>query len=306
MKIAHYTIHCSTEGLWRDHYLPEGDPEPTTCPVDTGHTVTPDSVNVVETFGPNEVNIVSPDGSVASFPQTSAKTPIYQPSIVPPGYVLYLTGAFDDVATGARGGGALIALKKTDTGDTAVEGQFIEHVYILGGAIAAIGANYTDYVSMDVKAPASAPTDKTGTHDGNANKVSVGPFSIIVPAPLGDGDWDVDGAALTAGEINTDLVPIPSDGTGYWNWDPDTTPSITPVADPSAPDGAYNLFDAELPLARQANKLPCLIGGSIAPSALKGKKLLPHWVFVFTLHREIGAGSVEVACRMTLARKKTV
>jgi len=59
MKIAHYTIHCSTEGLWKDHYLPEGDPEPTTCPVDTGHTVTPDSASVVGTIGPDTVEITN-------------------------------------------------------------------------------------------------------------------------------------------------------------------------------------------------------------------------------------------------------
>ena len=76
MKIAHYTIHCSTEGLWKDHYLPEGDPEPTTCPTDTGHTVTPDSVSVVETIGPDEVTVtnqpvVRGDGVAYAVPKPS-------------------------------------------------------------------------------------------------------------------------------------------------------------------------------------------------------------------------------------------
>ena len=59
MKIAHYTIHCSTEGLWKDHYLPESDPEPTTCPTDTAHAITADSVSVVGTIGPSDVVVTN-------------------------------------------------------------------------------------------------------------------------------------------------------------------------------------------------------------------------------------------------------
>jgi hypothetical protein len=71
VKIKHYTIHCATDGQWEDWYLPEGDAVPTTCPVDTGHTITADSValdpvilgpdDVVVTNAPN-VHTTKPDG----------------------------------------------------------------------------------------------------------------------------------------------------------------------------------------------------------------------------------------------------
>ena len=78
MKIKHYTIHCSTEGLWKDHYLPEGDPEPTTCPVDTGHTVTSDSASVVGTIGPDTVEITNIPNVV---PKKPSATRVYAFSI---------------------------------------------------------------------------------------------------------------------------------------------------------------------------------------------------------------------------------
>ena len=59
MAINRYRIYCETDAKWEDWYLPEGDPAPTTCPVDTGHTVTTDSVSVVETFGPTDVTVTN-------------------------------------------------------------------------------------------------------------------------------------------------------------------------------------------------------------------------------------------------------
>jgi hypothetical protein len=51
VKIKHYKIYCETDDKWEHHYLPEDDPEPTTCPVDTAHTVTTDSVSVAGRIG---------------------------------------------------------------------------------------------------------------------------------------------------------------------------------------------------------------------------------------------------------------
>jgi hypothetical protein len=254
-----------------------------------------------------ETQILNEAEEVVNWPMTTAKTPIYQPNIVPPGYLLYMTGAFDDIAGGNLGTGLLMQATKTDNGDATVEGQFLHHAYVLGGGFGTNGEGYGDYATMEIYAPASAPEDKTGTSDGNANKVDTGlGFYIIVPAPLNDGDWNVDGATLQAGEINQNLVPIPNETQqGYWNWDPDANPSITPVANPGAPDGDYDLFDAQITLARQANRIPLFVKGDITPPTIKGKKILPHWKWKFTLHRE-STGTVEGMFYVLVGRKKTV
>lgn len=41
MKLFGYRIHCETEGVDKEVWLPTGSPTPTTCPTDTSHTVTP-------------------------------------------------------------------------------------------------------------------------------------------------------------------------------------------------------------------------------------------------------------------------
>jgi hypothetical protein len=134
-------------------------------------------------------------------------------------------------------------------------------------------------------------------------------FNIIIPAPLDDGDWNVDGATMEVGEINLNLSPIPNgSGTGFWNWDPTLAPgaTITPVANPAAPDGSYDLYDVALPLVRQANRISLMLQGDITPSSLKGKKMLPHWVMVFTAMRAGAAGTLKATARMTAARINTI
>ena len=255
----------------------------------------------------------NPDGSAITFPMTSGlkPTPMFQPNVIPAGYYFYGTGAFDDTATAKRGEGSQIALLTGGTpGDEhELVGRFFDHVYVLGGQVVPYASDYQDWVSLLLRAPASAPEDRTTTHDGNANKVSVGPFNVIVPAPGNDGDWDVDGATMEAGEINLGLCPIPAGdpdegGTsGWWDWDPAASPSITPNLTQT---GGYNLFDAALPLARQANRYPAGGAGDVTPTAaVKGKKILPHWEWVFTLH-QTGAAAVKLAIRLDTARAKTL
>jgi len=254
------------------------------------------------------VQLQNEGGEPVNIPMTSGKAPIFQPNVVPSGYYFYGTGAFDDPAGASRGNGDQIFLEVAGpTNEGTIEGQFIDHVYILGGFLASVASGIQDWASMEMLAPASVPEDRTTTHDGNANKVSVGPFSIIVPAPLGDGDWNVDGAALTAGELNTDLCPVPNTtGTGYWNWDPALTPSIFPVDNPASPDGSYDLYDATLPLGRQANRYPLIASGNVTPAAsIKGKKILPHWRWKFTVYRH-EAGQVQVSIRLDTARAATL
>jgi hypothetical protein len=302
--ISKYRIYCETDSKYEYVW---GEDAPTKCPVDTAHTVS--TVSIVQTIGDSLATIVNDDGSYANFPATAKKTPIFQPSIVPPGYSLYITSAFDDITNAKRGKGNLFAIEEVGiTADPVdgpfekVEGRFLEHVYILGGSIGDRNtAGFKDWIQMTAFAPASAPTSTPGT--GNADKVATGlGFNIIVPNANDTGDWTVDGTTLEAGEINQDLAPVPNaTQTGYWNWDPTQTPSVTPAAG----DGDYDLFDAQLPLVRQANRiLFWSTSGDITPSSLKGKKLLPHWLLRFEICR-YETGTLKGTARMTIARAKT-
>jgi hypothetical protein len=249
-------------------------------------------------------------GAVVNLFQTSLGRLLVNPDVIPKGYHAYYTGAFDDVASGNRGEGAFFHVTKTDEGEaTALEGQFLEHVYLVAGDYRCNGnIAFHDWASMEAWAPASSPEDRTTTHDGNANKSPTGlGFNIIVPAPLNDGDWNVDGAVFTKGEINTDLVPVPNETrAGYWNWDPTLAPAatITPVANPAEPDGNYDLFDAQLHLNRQANKIPLYLNGGCCVEHVRAGLVLPHWKIKFRLYRS-EAGQVDAVFVLKLGRKKT-
>lgn len=300
--VNHYRFRCVTEGV--DVYV-WGEALPTLCPNDSAHTINADSITIVETVSPTDVTVLNQQ----VFPTTSGNTPIFQPNIVPPGYYFYGTGAFDDITNGVVGTGAQLAWQSTGADHTEeLRGRFLHHVYILGGHLQAVDATYEDWISLLMEAPASTPEDRTATHNGNANKVATGlGFNIIVPA-AGNGDWNVDGATLQKGEINLNLCPVPAGGddaaqTGWWDWNPLVSPSITPNLNHT---GAYNLFDATLPLVRQANRYPCIIPGDVTPAAsIKGKKVLPHWTWVFKLYRK-GTGTVSLAIRLDTARVKTL
>jgi hypothetical protein len=307
-RITHHRIHCTTESAWKDWWLPEDDPAPTTCPDDSAHEITAGSAVEKETVGPAEVAIKNDDGTSANFPQTAGGTPIVQPNVVPPGYYFYGSGAFDDITGKKRGIGEQIVIEvEGPNAEDTIEGQFFDHVYILGGFLEALNPGIRDWCSLTMIAPASAPEDRTGTNDGNANKINLGPFSIIIPAPGGDGDWNVDGSTFDAGELNKGLVPVPNGaGIGYWHWDPTQNPSIYPVANPASPDGAFDLYDGQIELARQANRYPVTAPGNVTPAAaVKGKKVLPHWKWKFEVHRE-EAGTVQVAVRLDTARASTL
>lgn len=243
------------------------------------------------------VVIENQDGSKANFPLTSMGTPIVQPNVVPSGHLFYGTGAFDDITNGLRGKGPQIVLK-TDS-ETTLKGRFLEYIYILGGTIISKNAEIDDWISLHLEAPASVPT-VNGSNTGNCN--IVGP--MIVPAD-GDGTHDIDCSTIESGQINLNLTPVPNPaGLGKWDWDPDLTPSIFPNEEGK---GTYDLYIVTIPLVRQANRYPALYHGNVTPeAAVKAKKVLPHWEWVFTGHRGSVAGEVEIAIRLDAARVSTL
>ncbi|MDX1643436.1 MAG: hypothetical protein R3244_03655 [Thermoanaerobaculia bacterium] len=243
--------------------------------------------------------LLNEDDTQANFPQTTRKTPIFQPSIVPPGYLFYGTSAFDKFDPAEIGNGVKVLFKTSTPNDVVtVEGRFLEHVYILGGQIKAWASECEDEVSLEVVFPASSPSANPGG-TGNADLAG----NLFVPA-AGDGAYDVDGSTLEAGEVNLNLCPIPAspEGTGFWNWDPEQDPSITPA--PSQ-DGNYHLMDVEVSALRQANKYPVADLEVTPASGIQGKKVLPHWVWRFTMTK--GPSGNETAARILLytARAKT-
>lgn len=248
---------------------------------------------------PKPIRVVNEDATIANFPQTTRKTPIFQPSIVPPGYLFYGTTHFDDIDSEEIGEGDHIEATSSILDDTiVVQGRFLEHVYILGGLISVWESSSKDWVSLDIVFPASTPAETPGT--GNA--IIAG--GVFVPIQTGDGTHTVDGATLEGGEINQDLCPVPSspEGTGFWNWDPEASPSITPSYDQT---GNYHLIPAELTLIRQANKYPLKNHDVTPASGIQGKKVLPHWIWKFTFKRPNAAGTLSANITLYTARKRT-
>lgn len=60
-EVYKYRIWCETDQQWEFVWADEDQPEPTTCPVDTGHTINPALTTVVDTIG--RVQEVSEDGA---------------------------------------------------------------------------------------------------------------------------------------------------------------------------------------------------------------------------------------------------
>ncbi len=148
---------------------------------------------------------------------------------------------------------------------------------------------------------------------GNVVKAPTGyGFNLFVPVSEGTGTHRVDGNVFEAGQSNTGLVPVPApensegEGTGFWDWDPTLAPEATIVPNVEQ-KGRYNLFDQTLPLARQANRYPVMpTYQHVTPeAAVKAKKILPHWLWSFTLVRGSSAGVTKIAIRLDTARTKT-
>jgi len=57
-----YKIYCETDSKWETWLLDEDAPAPTTCPTDTGHTVTGGSVAEVRTIGMGDVVVTNTPG----------------------------------------------------------------------------------------------------------------------------------------------------------------------------------------------------------------------------------------------------
>lgn len=233
------------------------------------------------------------DNTLEPSPRTADGKPVFLPNLFPGPVTLCYSGAGD--VTGERGNGPLFNASSNSVGDTAVEWQFSDWVYLAGGGIRYMGGGLGDYVDMLVYAPATTVTPNL-SNTGNCN--CVGPGSALIVPAAGCGAWDLD---------PLQGIPVPSEtGTGWYAWgEPDTgAGTVIPL---SAPTGAFNLYTVPVNLVRFVSHFPLLGDGVIDLTipAVKPKKLLPHWKNKVILHNGGHAG-LAIAWHVVTARIKTV
>jgi hypothetical protein len=211
------------------------------------------------------------------------------------GYTQYCTGMSDDVANDSFGTGAPLEMDKNNTQVTFNQ---LQHFYIIGAkAYFDSECSPADKVKASMVAPASTGWSDNGSNTGNANKIEVAPGSgalnmyILVPAPLNDGNVDLDLAAFRSGSTRVLAnTPVPQAGnTGYFNYNADTN-TITSVDNPAAPNGGYQLYTFDITLHRFAENLPGMPGQILNCEAadIVGKRFWNFWDVRLELVPEAG------------------
>jgi hypothetical protein len=248
-EIIKYAIWCDTDSKWEYVLLEDGDPTPTTCPTDTGHTVDTDKVNIVETINYEITDV-------------SGKEMIHQTS-KPLGALYFFTGEGDDVTDVNKRGGGTRATYKHEIGDSTMNVTYLDfntinnRTWLHEGYLQWQGCDF-DHLCLDVVPIVT--TTQAGT-DTNYNSYG----GIIIPAE-GDGTLDVT-ADLT--DPQGGLVYMPTDELGitppaYWNADwNDTTNEFENIAPAPAGNGRYNMFPAEVIFERFVNNMVLLGDGFI-------------------------------------------
>lgn len=234
-------------------------------------------------------------------PKTADGKPIYLPNIFPGPVVLYYAGSADH-ATNGRGAGDSFLITSTQAEDATFEFNFNDWVYLAGGYMQWSGAVAGDWVSMKLKAPAT-PVTAAAQNDGNCNVVN----GVIVPA-AGNGAYNVD---------LTQAVPVPAQAAatgddegstnGYWDWTEPQTGKGTVTASGAPGAAKWHLIAADVDLTRFVSKLQ-LLGSSqldVTLSAIKPKKILPHWKLHVTLHNST-AKTLSFVWLLVTARVKSV
>ena len=309
-ETVHWRLHCATEDAVKYWRLKSNEAAPTTCPTDTAHAVTAGSVVESHRSGPKTVHL---DG-----PETSDRTPIFQPAVFRGDVIPYYTGTADDAVGGTRGDGAAFKLQRAAAGDSDLQWQFVDALYIYSGKARIWNGADGDHVSFELVAPA---TDVVANTDaGNCDLVALGGgANKIVDAPGSDGSHDVnvtealnanlDAKSSGAPTKVTKAVPVPAlnaDGLpiGDWDWDQETG-AITP----NTGAGAWYLFDFEKVLIRWVNRLQVFnpAGGmveEVLEVPVKSKKILPHWKFKASLHTT-QAQTVDMTWKLVVGRAET-
>jgi hypothetical protein len=241
-------------------------------------------------------------------PYTSDGKPIFSAAMFRGDVEVAHPGRGDDIANGKRWKGQEFKHSTSDAGVTPIAFQFMEWVYIGGGNINFVGADVGDWLFYELRAPSSAPAETSNPGSGAYAKLDIGGGIHIYCTPgtpgAGAADWDLDLAAkLNANVGFTKVVPVPSPGKGFFNWNSDDE-SVSYQADG---EGDFNLIDAEIQLVSFAPYVQILGDNEeslTVPAAYKGKRLLPHWLHKVHIHND-SAKSLKVVWRLFLTRKTT-
>jgi len=266
--------------------------------------------DATESPGVDEVHIVDAAGNWVNFAPVSpigtngtCASVRVNPDVFPAGYNQFTTGAFDDLTDLKRGDGTLLQLQESDAGDYTITGQFLEHVYLVGGFVRHLNGLYQDTFSFVATAPASAPAEAAGT--GNAKVQS----DVFIPCAEGESTHNIDGETTTKGEINDNLVPVPSTS-GIWGWNPYETPSIfiwTSAHDPKE-NLRCHLMSVPVTLSRQVCRIPMLGDDTVfmGVQSVRPALFLPHWQLSVKVHLETGGAQRTVGVTAVAGRKKTM
>jgi hypothetical protein len=236
-------------------------------------------------------------------PRTSDGKPIVMSSSFPGNVFYYVTGAGDGEKT--RGDGETFGLRAEGSEPRSVEPvefDFVDPVYVSGGAILWTNAVFGDHVTLETVIPATpAPSSTPGT--GNCNLVFVGAGNLIVPAP-GNGSHTVDLATA---------VPVPAvneetgDLSGFWDWSSPDTGRGAISASKAPGDAPWNLLDFAPPPVRFMNRFLLLGDGRVdIDPPIKPKKILPHWKFRVSVHSAgRQSGTLDLVWSLKTGRART-
>lgn len=228
--------------------------------------------------------------------------PFVLPNSFPGEVLVNFTGTSDQLSPPKRFAGGLFSLQQVGVGETSLELDFLDGVFLAGGHVDWDGGSWGSTVYMELVAPASTVKDPASPGTGNCNVVPTGipGLNIIVPA-AGNGAKDIDVP-----------IPIPANDdetnaqNGYWTY---SEPWIGKgTVSPSPGTGKYNLFTAPLELAHFAKLhlfLPTGQRDMIAP-AIKPKWILPEWKMKVLISNTDAAKTLRLSVDLLIARRKSV
>lgn len=213
------------------------------------------------------------DGVIPN-PKTPDNRDVIAINRIPIGYTMYFTGRSDNIAAGTYSNGNDLCL---DEQATTKIFQSLNHFYLVGGRAIWENASLANKVTAKLIAPA---TTGLVNQQGDYTKVEVIPgsgFNIIVPTPLGFGNWELE---LSAKLPNTNIlkcVPVPAIGNdGFFDYNSDTNV----LTRNETGTGSYNLFDFPIRLFTFVNEMPGK-GGSGQESVFESTDVVGKLLFNF-------------------------
>ena len=226
-------------------------------------------------------------------PLTADNRPNFAPNAFPIWASLYFVGRGDDPTNGI-GQGTIFQAASDGYGDTTVEWNYNDPIFVLGAIVTYTGAQLGDTLDYMIHAEPTV----TGGGTQSVNLVNVGPGNIIVPMPSG-GSTTVD---------LTTAVPIPNvTGTGFFDLAQGQigrgtiTPNYTQT-------GGYDLYDFLINITHVAVEVP-MVGDNqrleIIIESVTSMELLPHWDHKGVVHNS-GHTGLKVSWCFAAARATSV